>query len=263
MDFAETSSHEKINYLHDFQFSKASWEESKRPFFKVLPLTTARSAPLDTQLLTEWEIAPDAILIEQLKTNANLYAQLEALSLLSLRHGLDYDTGLRALDGTAGCVRDLLEEVYERAGDRHAWYIVRRCAGLLGKYDINLEQAATEILVRQHALTLGLAYSSRATLTRPADSSEILHTIRTCNSNDASEHIIIQELILYLGMLIKSNPELFTDMHTVRVGHILQLIIVRQQRESGMQFTGSGFYRNSFFTALSIVHKGKGNPGRL
>ena len=247
LDFAETSSHEKINYLHDFQFSKASWEEAKRPFFKVLPLTTAPSAPLDTYLLTEWEIAPDEILIKQLKTNANLYAQLEALSLLSLRHSLAYDTGLTARDGTAGCVRDLLEEVYERAGDRHAWYIVRRCAGLLGKYDINLEQAATEILVRQHALTLGLAYSSRATLTRPADSSEILHTIRTCNSSDPSEHIIIQELILYLGMLIKSNPELFTDMHTVRVGHILQLIIVRQQRESGC-----GSLDQAFIKILSL-----------
>ena len=243
LDFAETSSHEKINYLHDFEFSKASWEEAKRPFFQVLPLTTAPSAPLDTHKLTEWEIAPDALLIGQLKTNANLYAQLEALSLLSLRHGLDYDTGLTALDGTVGCVRDLLEEIYERAGDRHAWYIVRRCAGLLGKYDINLEQAATEILVRQHALTLGLAYSSRATLTRPADSSEILHTIRTYNSNDASEHIIIQELILYLGMLIKSNPELFTDMHTVRVGHILQLIIVRQQRESGCDSLDQAFIK--------------------
>jgi len=53
-------------------------------------------------------------------------------------------------------------------------------AGLLGKYDINLEQAATRYWFAQHALTLGLAYSSRATLTRPADSSEILHTIRTC-----------------------------------------------------------------------------------
>ncbi len=144
---------------------------------------------------------------------------------------------------TAGRVCDLLEEIYERAGDHHVWYIVRRCAGLLGKYDINLEQAATEILVRQHALTLGRAYSSRATLTRPADSSEILHTIRTCNNNDASEHIIIQELILYLGMLIKSNPELFTDMHTVRVGHILQLIIVRQQRESGCSSLDQAFIK--------------------
>jgi phosphorylase kinase alpha/beta subunit len=135
----------------------------------------------------------------------------------------------------------LLEEVYERAGDQHAWYIVRRCAGLLGKYDINLEQAATEILVRQHALTLGRAYSGRATLMRPADSSVILQIIRDYNNNDASEHIIIQELVLYLGMLIKSNRELFTNMHTVRVGHILQLIIVRQKRESGCSTLDQAF----------------------
>ena len=57
LDFAETSSHEKINYLHDFQFSKASWEEAERPFFQVLPINTAPPAPLDTQLLTEWEIS--------------------------------------------------------------------------------------------------------------------------------------------------------------------------------------------------------------
>lgn len=172
------------------------------------------------------------MLIKQLKVNGNLYAQLEALSILSQRHGLDYNTGLTTLEGSVGSVRDLLEEVYARASNQHIWYILRRCAGLLGKYDINLEHAATEILVRQHALTLGRAYSGRATLTRPADSSVILQTIRTYNNNDASEHIIIQELILYLGMLIKSNPELFTDMHTIRVGHILQLIIVRQKRES-------------------------------
>ncbi len=241
LDFADTASHEKINYLHDFQFSKASWEDAERPFFQVLPINTVPPSPLKTALLTKWEISSDEILIEQLKTNANLYAQLEVLSLLSLRYGLDYNTGLTAMDGKVALVRDLLEEIYERAGDQHAWYIVRRCAGLLGKYDINLEQAANEILVRQHALTLGRAYSGKATLTRPADSSEILQTIRSYNNNDASEHIIIQELILYLGMLIKSNPELFTDMHTVRVGHILQLLIVKQKRKSGRRTLDQAF----------------------
>lgn len=233
LDLADTSSHEKINYLHDFQFSKASWEDAERPFFQVLPIDGAPSAPVDTYTVAEWAISADEALVGQLKNNANLYAQLELLSLLSLRHGLDYDTGLTAMDGTTGHVRGLLEEVYERAGDQHAWYLVRRCAGLLGKYDINLEQSATDILVRQHALTLGRAYSSKATLTRPADSSEILLTIRTYNISDAIEHIIIQELVIYLGMLIKSNPELFTDMHTVRVGHIMQLLVARQKRESG------------------------------
>lgn len=230
--FIETASQEKINYLHDFQFSRASWQEAERPYYHVLPCNPAPPVPLTAQQLTYLEISADVLLLDQLKINTNLYAQLEILSLLCNRHGLEYATGLITTTGEMCCVRDLLEEIYERSGDQHLWYIVRRCAGLLGKYDINLEQSATEILVRQHALTVGRAYSGRATLTRPADSSEILHIIRTYNNNDGSEYVIIQELILYLGMLIKSNPELFADMHTIRVGHILQLIIVRQKRDS-------------------------------
>jgi len=230
-DFAPTASREKIGYLHDFKFSKARWEEPARPFAQVLPNHDQPPQPLDSFVLTEWEIGDDGRLLDQLRHNPNLYAQLEALSLLSLRHGLDHDTGLRTGEGRVCRVRDLLEEVYARAGDRHVWAVVRRCAGLLGKYDINLEQAATEMLVRQHGLTVGRAYSGKATLRRPTDSWEILQIIRTFNTGDTQ--IIIQELIIYLGMLIKTRPELFEDMHTIRVGHILQLIIARQARRSG------------------------------
>lgn len=232
-EFVGSASREKINYLHDFQFSKASWQDAERPFFQVLPLDDNPSAQQDTLLSSDWEINADNVLIEQLKMHSNHYVQLEALSQLAQRYGLDYEIGLTTPEDRNCSVRDLLEELYQRAGDQHAWYIVRRCAGLLGKYDINLEQAATDILVRQHLLTVGRAYSGRATLTRPADSSEILKTIRAFNNNNVNELIIIQELILYLGMLIKSNPDLFADMHTVRVGHILQLILVRQKRELG------------------------------
>ncbi|MEQ1529069.1 MAG: glycoside hydrolase family 15 protein [Methylococcales bacterium] len=230
-EFVGVSSYEKINYLHDFRFSEASWDNNERPYFHGLPINLQVSEPLDVYVLTEWEISTDAFLIEQLRTQSNLYAQLEALSLLSTRYGLDYDTGIITETGWHCRLRDLLEEVYARAGDLHIWYIVRRCAGLLGKYDIDLEQAVTEILVRQHSLAVARVYSGKATLTRPADSSVILQTIRKYNTNDGNEQVLIQELIIYLGMLIKSKPELFTDMHTIRVGHILQLIIAKQSRQ--------------------------------
>ncbi len=231
-EFVTVSSYEKINYLHDFKFSVASWDNNERPYFHVLPFSKQGSEPLAIDVLNEWEVSDDSFLINQLRTQYNLYAQLEALSLLAGRYGIDFDTGLITETVRAAQLRDLLEEVYSRAGDLHLWYIVRRCAGLLGKYDINLEQAATEILVRQHSLTVGRAYSGKATLTRPTDSSVILRTIREYNNNDGNEQVLIQELIMYLGILIKTNPELFTDMHTIRVGHILQLIIVRQSRQS-------------------------------
>lgn len=229
--FADTASCEKIDYLHDFTFSTASWEEPERPFASTLPRESDHSSPLDLVQLTAWEMSSDEVLLQELAVNANLYAQLEILSLLTARHGLDYRPGLSSSENRSPTLRELLDEVYERAGNRHVWFVVRRCAGLLGKYDINLEQAATEILVRQHALSVGFVYSKKSTLTRPSDSFEILHMIRTYNSADGNEHTLIQELILYLGMLIKSDPELFADMHTVRVGHILQLIVGRQLRE--------------------------------
>ena len=231
-DFVNSASREKINYLHDFKLQEIYRDETERPFAAALPSNDEPPKVLNSFILTTWEIAEDSLLIEQLRSNTNLYAQLEAVSLLSQRHGLEYETGLTAA-GQVLRARDLLEEVYARAGDLHLWQIVRRCAGLLGKYDINLEQAATDILVRQHALTLGHAYSGKATLHRPADSSEILETIRTFNSNDTNQHIIIQELVIYLGLLIKLRPKLFADMHTIRVGHIMQLIIARQKRRSG------------------------------
>ncbi|MDD4915617.1 MAG: glycoside hydrolase family 15 protein [Methylococcales bacterium] len=233
-DFAATASREKIGYLHNFKFSEAGWEDTERPFAGILPKDEQPPQAISGYRLTEWEeTSDDAALIAQLQDDGNLCAQMEILGLLAQRHGLEYETRLYSSDGRNCRVRDLLEEVYARAGDIHAWQIVRRCAGLLGKYDINLEQAATEILVRQHGLTLGHAYSGKATLRRPADSSEILETIRNFNSNDTSQHIIIQELVIYLGMLIKLKPELFADMHTIRVGHILQLIIARQKRRTG------------------------------
>lgn len=233
-EFVNIASREKIGYLHDFRFSADGWEDSERPYADALPAAAGDPRPVDAYQLTAWEAhCDDDGLLAVLKTDGNPWAQMEILGLLARRRGLEHETGLYTGSGHNCRVRDLLEEVYARAGDSHAWRIVRRCAGMLGKYDINLEQAATEILVRQHALTLGHAYSGKATLRRPADSSEILQTIRNFNGSDTNLHIIIQELVIYLGMLIKLKPELFADMHTVRVGHVLQLIIARQKRQTG------------------------------
>jgi len=232
-EFVESACREKIDYLHDFQFSDIEWGEGERPFAHAMPEDGSSPRPLEPHQLTEWEIGEDGRLFDQLRHDPNLFAQLEALSLLAQRHGLDLDTGLRGQDGRVGTIRSLLDEVYARAAEHHAWRILRRCAGLLGKYDINLEQSATEILVRQRSLTVGRAYSGKATLRRPADSAEILETVRSFNPNEVGQQIVIQELIVYLGMLIKESPEWFADMHTIRVGHILQLLIAKQKRTSG------------------------------
>lgn len=224
------SCREKIDYLHDFTFSDSTLDEADNIYAKVLH-SDNQPKPVESHLLAQWEEQSDDWLNAQLHSNVNLYAHLEILMVLNNRHGLDYLTALIDANGQPCPVKALFEEIYRQAANLHAWDLVRRCAGVLGKYDINLEQSATDMLVRQHGLTVGRAYSNKATLKRPADSLEILTAIKTFNNLDASEHILIQELIIYLGMLIKLKPELFADMHTIRVGHILQLIIARHSRK--------------------------------
>lgn len=233
-DFVGIASYETIDYLHDFQFPSALGVATEQWRPAALPASSGTPSPVDPAQAMAWENADDGRLIEALRSETNLQAQLDILGLLYQRHGLDFETGLHAGDGSAGRVGELLEAVYDRAGDCHAWAAVRRCAAFLGKYDIDLEQAATEILVRQHALTVGRAYSHKATLLRPTDSTEILRAIREFNPDDSTQQVIIQELIIYLGMLIKARPEWFADMSTVRVGHILQLVMARRRRQTGL-----------------------------
>lgn len=222
-ELAESTSKEIVNYLHDFSFPLIEPILSKSLPPEEIDHSTA--GLVNNVRLSSWESLEDDTLIGQLRDERDLYVRTEILQLLSERHDLAYEVDNQAL-------HEHLQALYLQAGNRHEWPIVRRCAGLLNKYDIHLEQATLEILLRQHWLTVGRAYSGKATLKKPMNSSDILATIQTYNNNDPREQIIIQELILYLGFLITSRPELFADMHTIRVGHILQLIVLRQKRAS-------------------------------
>lgn len=230
LEFIPTASHEQIDHLHDFRFSDNLWQENEISEPNFLHFETGSASPLAQQLPNLWEQMEDAALVESLSGETNLYAHLEILSLLASRHGLDHAINLN-IGRKEIPLRDLLEEVYARAGNLHRWDLVRRSAGLLGKHDVDLEQAAAEVLIRQKYLSVGREYSRHATFHRPPNTGEILETIRRHNGGDASVHILIQELIIYMGILIKSHPEFFADMHTVRVGHIMQLITARQRRE--------------------------------
>ena len=230
-ELADGAARETIDYLHDFRLGEEERDKPNRWDRAALPPENPTLESVDPRQSMEWEQADDARLMEHLRHEMSLQGQAAILGILHQRHGPQHNTSTE--QALSVSVAEWLEEVYERASDRHAWAIVRRCAGLLGKYDIDLEQSATEILVRQHALTIGKAYSEKATLRRPADSSAILTAIRTFNPDDGSQQAVTQELIIYIGMLIKSHPEWFSDLHTLRIGHILQLMIARGKRKSG------------------------------
>lgn len=228
--FLPTAGRERIDTLHGYQFPDGSGKEEDRPCFTLMPLTD-NETNTESASASSAEPLSDEGLISLMTSRADLQVQFDALRQLASRHGLDFDTGLLDLEDRPARVSDLLEEVYMRACEARCWRLIRLSAAVLGKHDINLEGAATEIVVHQKALSVSRSYSRHSTFHRPMGADELLQAIRQFNPDDLRAQILTLELIINLGLLLRSHPELFENMTMIRTGQLLQLIAVRLERE--------------------------------
>ncbi len=167
-------------------------------------------------------------LVKILQDSKNLYEQIEVLSVLAKLKGLIFNTGIGG-DDQPVMVGRLIEEIYNKAsrGDANGqpyWGIVRRAAGLLDKVDISLSDAITDILVRQKQIAVGRAYSQDSLITKPLPVQELLEKLRNFCREDIRDRVLTQEILIYLSLLIKSDPELFKNLLTVRVGYLILLL---------------------------------------
>lgn len=222
-----TANFERIDDLHALELSDA-------PLATRLNRTALLSEPgLPQPLDMTAEIAIDttadaASLIERLAATDNLYEQIELLAALARIQSLDAVISMR---GSTRPVHELIEEVYEQAGRRRLWAIMRRAAGLLGKVDGDLNLAVGAILVRQKHIQVGRAYSDDSLITQPIPDHELLAKITTFCRDDVRDRVLTQEILLYLGLLIKARPELFGELLTVRVSHFILLLSSQLARE--------------------------------
>ncbi|MEM1239188.1 MAG: glycoside hydrolase family 15 protein [Cyanobacteria bacterium P01_H01_bin.26] len=199
------------------------------PVSAYLPLSNSHTEPLNQIRELDLERETDSQqLLETLKTSDNLYEQIELLSNLCRLESLTYDTGL----GEQVTLAMLLDEIYTKAGHLELWAIVRRAAGLLNKMAIGLADAATELLVRQKQIAVGKAYSEASLITDPLSPQELLAKINEFCGEDIRDRTLTQEILIYLSVLINSEPELFEGLLTLRVSYLILLInseICREQ----------------------------------
>ncbi len=165
-------------------------------------------------------------LFAALALSSNTYAHIEYLVTLVARHGVEAPTPFKHhATQEPLLLRDLTQDVFDRAGRLRLWSVLRRATDLLGKVDTQLEIAVMDILVRQKQLTVGRAYSRRAIIHAPMGNLETLAMIRNFCGQDERERVLTQELIVYLGHIAKNEYDLIRDILTLRIGHLLQLLI--------------------------------------
>ncbi|XP_036968388.1 phosphorylase b kinase regulatory subunit alpha, skeletal muscle isoform isoform X3 [Acanthopagrus latus] len=161
-------------------------------------------------------------LAQLLKDTQSLQDQADILYILFKDKGMEWDTNLH---GKGSTVRTLLTDLYEKAGELKHWGLIRMISGMLKKKVEELDSACSDLLAHQKHLTVGLPPEPREkTITAPIPPDQLAVLIDEASDNNISVAILTQELMVYLAMSIRTQPNLFSEMFRLRIGLIIQVM---------------------------------------
>ncbi|MEM8603221.1 MAG: glycoside hydrolase family 15 protein [Cyanobacteria bacterium P01_H01_bin.121] len=227
------ASQERIDDLREFRFQRQPLQ-GQQTHTHYLQFNLERSQPLTASQELRLERLDDAAtLIQTLYGSVNLFEQIEILQTLLRLQGRDFVVA-QASTVHSPSVADLLYEIYFKAGSAQLWSVVRRVAGLLDQVYVGLADAVTNILAHQKQIAVGRAYSDAALLSRPIPVAQVMAKIRENCREDIRDRVLTQEILIYLDLLIKSEPEAVKGLLTLRVGYLIVLLTSEIARESGL-----------------------------
>ncbi|KAM9335806.1 phosphorylase b kinase regulatory subunit alpha, skeletal muscle isoform 2-T2 [Symphorus nematophorus] len=161
-------------------------------------------------------------LAQLLKDTQSLQDQADILYILFKDKGMDWDTNLH---GKGSTVKSLLTDLYEKAGELKHWGLIRMISGMLKKKVEELDSACSDLLAHQKHLTVGLPPEPREkTISAPIPADQLAALIDEASDNNISVAILTQELMVYLAMSIRTQPNLFSEMFRLRIGLIIQVM---------------------------------------
>jgi len=181
------------------------------------PLSAAEEQALESDDLSIADLA------RRLWGSTSLAEQAEVLEQLARRLGEQTTLPGPDSDGPVA-LRSLLEEVYRRALAAGDWDVVRRMAGQLELVHPQLEDALTDLLVRQKQVVVGRNYTADSLISAPQDSATIAAMIRRFSGEDGREWMLQQELLLALDGLARHEPRLLSGGLTLQLGQLLLLL---------------------------------------
>ena len=197
-------------------FEEEAKVEASIPFPALVPGDGRKSPRLriDSSVYKSQEI--EELITVLMETN-DIIEQGDILQHMVETYGMNYNTKL-------GTVRKLVMELYDTACEVKYWSIVRHTSGLLGKKISNLALSLTDLIVRQKQVTVGSPAIKEVIITRPLGAKELMEQIASAYQGDSSSFALTQEILTYLALFIKTEPNLFYGMTRLRVGLIIQVM---------------------------------------
>ena len=218
----------------------ASLRQQQHSSTRVLSHDPAQNSPLSgpEELALELEGQRDqSCLGDRLQASDNLYEQAECLQRLVLQLGPDGEIPWSGRGPHAsehpGTIRlaTLLDQLWQQASLGRHWSVLRRISGLRGWFGPGLEEAVTNLLVRQKQVLVGKGYSPDSLIKEPMAGKAIADRIARFSREDVRERVLAQEILLGLDGLIKLDPELLRGFLTLRVGYLILLLTAEVSEE--------------------------------
>ena len=225
-----TATVERIDNIYGYEFHDFEFKSDNDDLASIIK-HGGYNTTLTAEELQRLELADDHSRIHMLRDSDNHAMQVHALELLWHSHGGDFKL---TNNGQKITLSSIAEQFYKLATIHHDWRCVRQLADITGKYDDRLEDVLLDIVIRQKHLTVGRAYFEKATFTKPMKSTDIVDTIKEFSSNNTAEVVLTQEIILHIGHIIQTSPELFKNMLTLRSWYFIQLLVSQLSREKDL-----------------------------
>ncbi|XP_013133618.1 PREDICTED: probable phosphorylase b kinase regulatory subunit beta isoform X3 [Papilio polytes] len=161
---------------------------------------------------------PTPDVVQALRATANIFAQCQLWGILLEREGPMYEVnGKTALES--------LKALYHSAGVLRHWRAVRYCSSLLNHTVDSISPFITTVLVNGKQLTVGVVGRKETVFDKPLTPGEIQSVMySTIQPYDVIGAVLQQEIVLYCGRLIATNPDMFRGILKIRVGWVLEAI---------------------------------------
>ncbi|CAK1550086.1 unnamed protein product [Leptosia nina] len=161
---------------------------------------------------------PTSDVVDALRSTENIFAQSQLWGILMDREGPMYEVnGVSALES--------LKSLYHSAGVLRHWRAVRYCSSLLNHTVDSISPFITTVLVNGKQLTVGVIGQKETVFDKPMTPGEIQSVMySTIQPYDVIGAVLQQEIVLYCGRLIGTNPDMFRGILKIRVGWVLEAI---------------------------------------
>ncbi|XP_025426004.1 probable phosphorylase b kinase regulatory subunit beta isoform X2 [Sipha flava] len=164
-------------------------------------------------------------IIQTIRNGVGLFSQAQLYGLLLKRESFE-----KEVNGST--IREHLTTLYHSAGCLHYWIAVRYCSSLLCHTVDSISPFITTVLVNGKQLTVGVVDQKETVFDKPMTPAAI-HSIMysTIQPYNIIQAVLQQEIILYCGRLIGTNPDVFKGILKIRVGWVLEAMKLQLKTE--------------------------------